>query len=409
MNIVLNDHARSQNFATALSTLIEGADTLSIAVSYLQIGGWDLLRRSARRVNFERMRMVCTDQFGITQPEAVARALRRGVQIRNFTGNVVYHPKVYLAYDGHGRPIRFLVSSANLSSAAFSTSVEAGVFGDDQAGLRTLGAWFNDLFQNRSAQFTPQRLHDMEEHWRASATRRAVTRLQVRRGLVIPPRVAPPPMEAEDLDTLEDVFATVQVPIGVLNMDYAGNNIRNVRHVREILANWSTGRAVTGKQRSELKLLGFAEGPNLTPLGRAATAAGSEEEVARLWCAWIQRTDDAVLRQINTRLLVAKRVFPQFWRLHREVRDYFLDQAQEPTDRRTVQAVELLCNGSDVVQGFSLDDIRTLSLLLEQPRRMPAFIRAAIADYRDNKGMRGWNLPDRRIVPLAWRDAAGER
>jgi hypothetical protein len=73
-----------------------------------------------------------------------------------------------------------------------------------------------------------------------------------------------------------------------------------------------------------------------------------------------------------------------------------------------VQTIELLCNGSDVVQGLSLDDIRTLAPLLGQPRGLPAFIRAAVDDYQDNKGMRGWNLPDRRIVPLAWRDVAGQ-
>ncbi|MGH9430991.1 MAG: hypothetical protein ACRD3T_05555 [Terriglobia bacterium] len=177
-----------------------------------------------------------------------------------------------------------------------------------------------------------------------------------------------------------------------------------------MLAGWNSLRKATegvgSKRRSELKLLGFADGRDLTPLDRAA-AAGSLEEVARLWCAWIQRTDDAELAETNERLVVAKRVFPQFWRLQPEVRDYFLDKAEEPADRQTVQTIELLCNGSDVVQGLSLDDIRTLSPLLQQPRRLPPFIRAAVVDYKKNKGMRGWNFPDRRIVPLAWREAAG--
>ena len=191
-------------------------------------------------------------------------------------------------------------------------------------------------------------------------------------------------------------------------MDYAGNNIRNLERLREVLAEWSTGRAHPGSKRgSELKLLGFAEGANLTALGGTAAAAGSREEVARLWCAWLQQTDDARLATINERLLVAKRVFAQFWRLQPQVRDYFLGNAQNPADRRTLQTIELLCNGSGVVQSLSLDDIQALSPLLEQLRRLPAFIRAAIADYKDNKGMRGWNSPDRRIVPLAWREAVG--
>ena len=155
-----------------------------------------------------------------------------------------------------------------------------------------------------------------------------------------------------------------------------------------------------------MKLLGFAEGRDLTPLGRAASAADTREEVGRLWCVWLQRTPDAELAAINNRLLVAKRVFAQFWRLQPEVRDYFLANAERPADRPTVQTIELLCNARDVVQELSLDDIRTLTLLLEQPQRLPQFVREAIADYQNNKGMRGWDFPDRRIVPVAWQEAA---
>jgi len=215
-------------------------------------------------------------------------------------------------------------------------------------------------------------------------------------------------MDPEDLDTLEDVFATIQLPIGLVNIDYAGNNIRNLGRIRKVLADWPAVRAgtgVAGKQRSELKLLGFAEGRDLTPLGRAASVAGSDEEVARLWCAWLQGTPDAELGRINGKLLVAKRVFAQFWSLQAEVRDYFLANAEHPANRKTLQTIELLSNARDVVQELSLDDIRTLTPLLERPQRLPLFVRKAIDDYQDNKGTRGWEFPDRRILPIAWREA----
>jgi len=250
----------------------------------------------------------------------------------------------------------------------------------------------------------------MEEAWRVAATRRTQARLRVRRALVVPAGVAPTPLEPEDLDALEDVFATIQLPIGLLNMDYAGNNIRNVGRVREVLTNWNSVRTATSgaasKQRSELKLLGFADGRELTELGRAASAAGSREEVARMWCTWVQGTAEPEMAAINKRLLVAKRVFTQFWELQPEVRDYFLANAESPADRQTLQTIELLCNARDIVQGLSLDDIQTLTPLLGQPQQVPQFVRAAIADYQDNKGMRGWDFPDRRIVPVAWRQAA---
>jgi hypothetical protein len=51
--------------------------------------------------------------------------------------------------------------------------------------------------------------------------------------------------------------------------------------------------------------------------------------------------------------------------------------------------------------------MRTLSQLLEQPTRLPPFIRPEVAGYFDNKGTRSWSTDDRRIVPLAWREAAG--
>jgi hypothetical protein len=104
-------------------------------------------------------------------------------------------------------------------------------------------------------------------------------------------------------------------------------------------------------------------------------------------------------------LLVAKRVFTQFWKLHEDVRDHFLNYAVTPNEaeRPILQIIELLCNASDVVQELSLEDIKTLTPILQHPARLPAFVRNAVLDYKDNKGTRGWGYPDRMIVPLAWK------
>ena len=121
----------------------------------------------------------------------------------------------------------------------------------------------------------------------------------------------------------------------------------------------------------------------------------------------MQQTPDAELSAVNEKLVVAKRVFTQFWKLKEEVRTYFLDHAAHPTaaERPMLQIIELLCNASDVVQELSLEDIRALAPLLSQPQRLPEFVRKAVLDYQDNKGTRGWDFPDRKIVPLAWKDA----
>jgi hypothetical protein len=121
----------------------------------------------------------------------------------------------------------------------------------------------------------------------------------------------------------------------------------------------------------------------------------------------LQQTPNAELAPVKEKLLVAKRVFTQFWKLKDEVRNYFLAQAAHPTDaeRPTLQIIELLCNASDVVQELSLEDIQALAPLLSQPQRLPEFVRNAVLDYQDNKGTRGWDYPDRKIVPLSWKAA----
>ncbi len=99
----------------------------------------------------------------------------------------------------------------------------------------------------------------------------------------------------------------------------------------------------------------------------------------------------------------AKRALTQFWRLKEEVRDYFLANVGAQGSRRTLQTIELLCNAGGVVQELSLGEIETLSDLLRSDR-VPEYIRNEVKKYFDNKGARGWDKDDRRIVPLAWRE-----
>lgn len=79
MKIILNDHAGSPGFSEALKELADGAHTLSVAVSYMQVSGWEIFHRHTRGLNLPAMRIVCTDQLGVTQPAAVERAIRSGL------------------------------------------------------------------------------------------------------------------------------------------------------------------------------------------------------------------------------------------------------------------------------------------------------------------------------------------
>jgi hypothetical protein len=115
--------------------------------------------------------------------------------------------------------------------------------------------------------FIQRNSEQIGDGWRSLAAARALSRLKVHQRPAVSPKTQPVPVGPEDLDTLEDVFATIQLPIGLLNMDYAGNNVRNIAKAREVLANPAHAH---GKQQSELKLLGFMHEGKLTVLGHAA-------------------------------------------------------------------------------------------------------------------------------------------
>lgn len=57
MKIILNDQAGKTTFNQALGELVEGAETLSLAVSYIQVGGWELFRHHTRGLSLPKMRI----------------------------------------------------------------------------------------------------------------------------------------------------------------------------------------------------------------------------------------------------------------------------------------------------------------------------------------------------------------
>ncbi|HMS11039.1 MAG TPA: hypothetical protein PKE66_16245, partial [Pyrinomonadaceae bacterium] len=162
----------------------------------------------------------------------------------------------------------------------------------------------------------------------------------------------------------------------------------------------------TSKQRSELHLLGFASGGQLTDLGVRSAAADTEEEFARLWVSWLKSTPDTSLNGINPRLKLAKRVFGQFWKLQHEVRAFFLENAVNPNEdiKRLLQTIELLCNADDVVQELTLEEVKGISKLLRDQSALPPATQNEIFDYFGNKGVRSWGGPDRKTLPLAWNE-----
>jgi hypothetical protein len=346
--------------------------------------------------------MLITDQLSITQPEALRRALSIDVQVRNYEGRV-YHPKVFLFYGAERRPSAAVLGSANLSESGLTTAVEAGVVTTEPRLLSQLRQWFVQLFTDleHTVAVDTVLLRKMQAAWQRAAATRARERVRQPR-IVSRKRKGVTP---EERDVLDDLFAGIQLPIGVLSFDHAGNNVRNLQRARDVLRRYPN---VNGKERSELHLLGFVAEGNLTELGEEAVSAKGVAELARVWCGWIARTPASELARTNERLASFKRAATGFWRLRREVRDFFFGNLRAPKRRRVLQTIELLCNAGDVVRGFSLDDVRRLAPLVMNGGDFGDFVGKRVREYQLNKGARSWDTDDRRTVLLAWtRVAAG--
>jgi len=75
---------------------------------------------------------------------------------------ITYHPKFFLAHDAKwSRQLGSYLAVPILSASAFSDSVEVGVLGEEARPVRTLGRWFDNLFNRHSVDFTADLLAEM--------------------------------------------------------------------------------------------------------------------------------------------------------------------------------------------------------------------------------------------------------
>ena len=376
----------------ALAQLIKPAEKVSLAVSYLQVSGWDLLRPFIAPAALSSTRVLCDDKMGITNPEAVRRMRRAGIDVRAYTGSEVYHPKVFLACKGGEE--RALLGSANLSEPALLTSVEAGVMIESAGG--ELGKWFDHLFENRSATFDDERIAQLEKAFR----KRVKGDLVMRRALSAVSDVG------SGSALVDRIFSALGNYVAPLSFDQGKNNVRNLEKAWELTrlppANWSE------VQEAELRFSGLAQAWTLTALGQSIAQAEAISDVVRLWVTWLKQTPAAQLpaRQYDN-LAVAQRAFAAFWRMHPEVRGFFLDHAVQnnAADRPILQAIELLANAAPVGEELTLDEIATLAPLLTDPAKFPSNVLRSVKTYIENKAARTWGFPERRLLLDYWRDA----
>ena len=148
---------------------------------------------------------------------------------------------------------------------------------------------------------------------------------------------------------------------------------------------------------------------NLTSLDVEAKRCRTAAAVAKLLC-FGSKTPNVALSALNRHLTSFKRAANRFWRLKAEVRTYFFREMINADERETLQAIEVCCNGSAVVESLLVRDFKTMAPFMLSGKGLSEFIKHAVADYLDNKGGRSWTGDDRRTVLNAWRATKrGER
>ena len=381
---VTNDPQENISVLQAIEEVLRPAVSVDLAVSYVKTLGWQQLLGVLRRIGVrpENVRLVVTDQFGITQPDALEQALQAGATIRNYIGRGVYHPKVYLALNANHDPISAIVGSANLSDSALTDGIEAAVSIYDRVVLRDLKKWLDKLFndEENTQEIDSTLLKELRARWKRLASQRVRAELGVGRRRRHRARSAPTIAS----ESVEDLFSTIALPIAVLGIDQAGNNVRNLSRLLEVLRRFPLPN---DKERSELHLLGLMERGSevLTELGQRARNCRTEKQLAKTWCKWIFKASDAELLSVNDRLPSFKHAATWFWRLSGEVREFFFQNLPATRDKRVLQAIEILCSEGPVVETLMVNDFSTLAGLLMAGSSLPLLLREPVRAYYENK------------------------
>lgn len=378
-----------------ISQNAEGFDRLSMAVSYVQLSGWEMIAPLLEG-KYDRVRLICTDQMGITDPLAVKAMTNVGVTVHAYNGKRTYHPKLIII-ERNDEPSSLIVGSANLSRSALDTSVEAAFTTTDDSGEAL--AWFEDIFANQSEAFDEARLKALE-----------VSHAARLKGALAAAKADPSfAVEAETSvaagETIEASFASLPNIVVPLNADKAGNNVRTLRRIKELL---DDPAHLEGKALSEFKLIGLAQDGGLSAIGNDANGRDLSG-IAAVWMNWLKHAtaDEVNLANPSGRLLQARVAFETFWSFPEEVRDYFLDHAENPTHeiRPHLQTIELLANTGKRMPGLTVNDVKTLSQMLAATSQLSPRVERIVRDYLGNKGTRGWREPDRALILRAWQQA----
>lgn len=393
--LLQNDVATNNVIKKSILTALKSASAVDIAVSYLRMSGWSILKDPLVLLTPGKVRLLATDQMNITQPAVLDAAIKAGMLTKCYRGNRTYHPKVYIIHGTSPADNVIIVGSSNISESALVSGIEAGIKITGGTMFAEVSAWFNTLWSDTASETVDEAfITAYSTRWKPASQERARWNRQRKTSKTPKAYITP-----EDEEVLDDVFSTITLPVGTLGFDHSGNNIRNLARFLSVLKKHPQ---LSSKESSELRLLGCEKAGKLTVIGKKLKGIKSTVTVARQWCSWIKGSDDAELIKINARLGSFNRAADRFWKLKPAVRKFFFTELQNRKERPTLQAIELCCNGSPVVESFDLEDFRDVAKVVARGKNFTEFIRNVITDYQGNKGSRSWGNADRKTMLNAW-------
>ena len=366
----------------ALKQLFQESYDLSLAVSYIQLSGWREIKSALDDFDYSSIRIICTDQMGITDPDALIEIMQDGVQLKRFKGNKIFHPKVYISCAENGE-YTVLCGSSNISASALNHSVECNVLFEDKN--KELIAWFDDLFKNGAEEFTDEHIDILRVQHKKRQTRRISETRKLSRSAI------------DNIDIEDNIFQQVSHNLGLLNFDHTGNTIRTLHRAKEVLQSGE----IEGKNKSELGGLGLVTNDRINDLGIMFRDADSLKESAEIWIEWLYHSTEKELIEINSfgRLNWAKQAHENFSRMHIDIKNFFLENCIKPsrTNKKLLQTIEICSNITGISRYLNMDDAVELSEHLEDIN-----VDDKITEYLLNKGTRSWKFEDRKLLIKAW-------
>lgn len=168
---VQNKPDGTQNHGGAVSGALARADEARLAVAYVRENGVDMILDGLKN---KPVKLLCSFDMGITQLSGIRKLLENNVEVRVYhSGEGTFHPKVWLFREAD--KWKALVGSANMTGAAFTTNVEAGVFLEDGETTADARAFFDGLWNDEESA-GPVNLGDIDRLREQIALRREISR-----------------------------------------------------------------------------------------------------------------------------------------------------------------------------------------------------------------------------------------